>query len=264
MGLKILIIEDEPLSADKLERQLLSIDGTSEILAKLAGVTESVTFLQNNTPDLIFADVHLSDGISLEVFDRVQCDAPVIFTTAYDQYAIEAFKTNSIAYLLKPVSKSSLLQAIGKYRRLHGISLEREDEGRSGDGDINKLASLISRLKPTANFKQRFLVQSGNGNLHSFHLDDIGYFFADGKHTFLVSRDGKRFFCDNNISQLATLLDPARFYQINRKYIIEIGSIAEMVPYSKSRVKLTLSPATDEDVIVSVDRSPGFKAWLGK
>ena len=267
MGLRIHIIEDEPLAADKLTRQLLQIDDSHEILAVTPSVAESVRFLKQTSPDLILADIQLSDGISLEIFRLVSCDAPIIFVTAYDEYAIQAFQANGIAYLLKPVSKASLVQALNKYNRLGRVIVTDEAsavEGPNTGAAGLDLSTLLSQLKSGSAFKSRFLVQSGSGKLKSLQSDEIAYFFADGKHTFLVARDGHKFFSDSNISELSQILNPEFFFQVNRKYIIHIDSIEEMLPYSKSRVKLQLRPTTQDDVVVSVERSPHFKTWLGK
>jgi DNA-binding LytR/AlgR family response regulator len=252
MALKVFIIEDEELAVEKLTRQLNHVAPDIEILGSAASLQTAIDFLSAQSPDLIFSDIHLLDGLSFEIFEKMKTDIPVIFTTAYDQYAIKAFKTNSIDYLLKPVSKNALQEALTKFNRLNH---------KERSIDFSQLTQSFVLQKPE--YKNRFLVQSGD-LLKSVPVDEIAYFFADGKYAFMVTKAGNKHFSDSNITQLQAELDPKHFYRINRKYIIHIQSMNRLIQFSKSRVKIELIPPVDGDVIVSVDRASGFKQWLGK
>ncbi len=255
MGLKILIIEDESLAAEKLIRQLKKLDAGIEIMASVPSIASAMNFLEKEAPELIFSDIHLADGLSFQLFDRIKTDIPVIFTTAYDQYAIQAFKTNSIDYLLKPIRKKALEEALAKFERLNKDSATIP---------VDFAQMLHDFLPKDPAYKERFLVQVSGGRVKSIPVEEIAYFFADGKHTFIVTNEGRTHFSDLNISHLVPELNPKHFFQVNRKFIIHINSIREMVHYSKSRLKIELNPSADQEVIVSVERSPAFKKWLGK
>ncbi len=255
MSLKVLIIEDEELAVGKLKRQLNKIDIECDIVSILSTVTDAIQYLSNNKPDLILSDIHLSDGLSFKIFETTQTDIPIIFTTAYDQYVMESFKLNNIDYLLKPVTKVDLERALKKYQRLiQNNSINKLD--------FNQLIDKFS--EKNKNYKERFLVQIGGTKLKSISVENVAYFFADDKYTFLITRDNEKYICDHTITNLSQEVDPKQFYQVNRKYIIHISSIVQMIHYSKSRIKIDLNPPTPDDVIVSVERSPDFKKWLGK
>lgn len=253
--MKVLIIENESLAAEKLIRQLTRLDVEIEILEICPTISSAIDFFKTNIPELIFSDIDLDDGLSFQIFETIKTDIPIIFTTAYDQYAIETFKMNSIDYLLKPVSQNALEKAISKYQRLHSPSLKSEI-------DFAQLLDVFSKNKNS--YKERFLVQASGSKVLSIPVDEIAYFFAEGKHTFLMAKNGKKYFCDDNLTKLHDELNPKDFFQVNRKFIIHINSIQQMVQYSKSRLKIDLQPPTDMDVVVSVERSPQFKKWLGK
>ena len=255
MNFKILIIEDEPLAASKLKRHLRKIDESIEIVAVTESIVDSITALKAQQPDLILSDIQLSDGMSFEVFRRLQIDIPVIFVTAYDEYAIQAFKTNSIDYLLKPVSLTDLKAALDKFMRIHA---------KTPTPSKTNFEQLIEAMRAADNYKERFLVQSAGGKLRSLNIGEIAYCFSEDKYTFIVSVDGHKYISDHNLSTLEGLVDPKSFFRINRKYLISINAIESMVQFSRSRVKLELSPPAPDDVIVSVERSPEFKSWLGK
>lgn len=255
MALKVLIIEDEKLAADKLIRRLQQVDPGIKVTAVCQSVAESIKLLREEKFDLIFSDIHLSDGLSFRIFQETRIDTPVIFTTAYDQYAMEAFKTNSIDYLLKPIRKEALAEALHKYKRLH-------QSQPTADIDFGQL--IQSLQGETTSYKERFLVQAKGSELASIHVSDIAYFYADGKYTFIVTHEAKRYFSDNNISHLVAELDPKSFFQISRKFIVHINSIRRIIRYSKSRLKLELHPPTDLETLVSAERASEFKIWLGK
>ncbi len=255
MGTNILIIEDEPAAAEKLARQLQAIDSELSITGTCASIKEGIQFLKESSVDLILSDIHLADGLSFEIFRHLQTDIPIIFTTAYDQYAIEAFKTNSIDYLLKPIKKSSLFEALEKFKRLHPSNLPKTID----------FSSLIESLnKKPHEYKERFLLEAPNGELNTVQVAEIAYFCADGKYTFAICSNGRKYFTKDNISKLIEQLDPKDFFQLNRKFIAHIHCIEKIIKYSKSRLKLQLLPPTEIDVIISSDKTPGFKEWLGQ
>jgi DNA-binding LytR/AlgR family response regulator len=249
--MKVLIIEDENFAAEKLEMMLKEIDPTIEIIAKLGSIKESVKWLLQNSADLLFLDIQLSDGISFSIFDQVAVNTPVIFTTAYDQYAIKAFQLNSISYLLKPIRKSDLADSFQKFKNLKSaFSI-----------DFDALLSQIQGKQP--DFKKRFLIQIGE-KIRKVEVSEIAYFYAMEKGCFLRTFSGNNYPSEYTLDKLETLLDPAHFFRINRKYLVNMDAISNMVAWSRGRVKLELKPKTDEefDTIVSIDRSSDFKKWL--
>ena len=249
--MKVAIIEDEPLAADKLERQLLQIDDNIEVVAKIQSVQESSKWLANNTCDLLFLDIHLSDGLSFKIFDYTDITIPIIFTTAYDQYAIRAFKVNSVDYLLKPINKAELSGALEKFKSIHNKE-EVYD---------NQLSDILKSIKAPKTQLMRFMVSKGEKRL-IVKLNQVAYFFADGKYAFLTTHKGEQFIIEHTLEQLEELLNEEQFFRVNRKYITHIDSIESMLSYSKSRLKLNLNPPVEEDIIISTERTRKFKEWV--
>lgn len=249
--MNVLIIEDEIFAAEKLEQMLLEINPAINVLAKLGSINESVKWLLNNTSDLIFLDIQLSDGISFSIFEQVTINTPIIFTTAYDQYAIKAFQLNSISYLLKPIRKIELENSLKKYQLLKSaFSI-----------DFKMLLANIQGREPE--YKKRFLIQIGE-KIRKVELSEIAYFFVLEKAVYLRTFQRNSYPVDYTLDKLESLINPEKFFRINRKYIVSIDSISNMLAYSRSRVKLELKPKVDEelDTIVSIDRSSDFKKWL--
>jgi len=249
--MNILIIEDESLAADKLEMMLKEVDPSVNILAKLGSIKESVKWLFQHSADLIFLDIQLSDGISFSIFDQIAINTPVIFTTAYDQFAIKAFQVNSISYLLKPVRKSELAESLKKYQSLKSaFSI-----------DFDMLLANIRGKEP--DFKKRFLIQTGE-KIRKIEVSEIAYFYVLEKGVFLRTFQGNSYAVDYTLDKLETMLNPSAFFRINRKYFLNMDSITNMVAYSRGRVKLDLKPKPDDDsdTVVSIDRSADFKKWL--
>lgn len=250
--MKVLIIEDEKLAAEKLQHSLHEIDPTIEIIAILGSVRESVKWLLQNQADLIFLDIQLSDGISFTIFEQVQVNTPIIFTTAYDQYAIKAFQLNSISYLLKPIRKRELEESLKKYKSLKtafGI-----------DFDL-----LLSNIQGNVHeFKKRFLIQIGE-KIRKIEVTEIAYFYALEKAIFIKTFKGISYPIEYTLDKLESMLNPENFFRINRKYLVNMESISNMIAYSRGRVKLELAPTPDDnsDTIVSIDRSGDFKKWIG-
>ncbi len=252
--LNILIIEDEEPAAKRLQKMLLDIVPEATVLENIVSVSSALKwFRENPSPDLIISDIQLSDGLSFEIYKKIDLVCPVIFTTAYDQYAIEAFKVNSIDYLLKPIRKDELEKAVTKYKKINRSAAEPVI-------DINKLLQSFS--PGGTEYKKRFVVRYGE-HIKTINIEDVVYFYTEDKVNFLCTRDSRRFVIDFNLDTLESTLDPKTFFRINRQYIIGIHSIAEMLAYSKSRVLVKLNPSAKHETIVSTERSADFKHWLG-
>jgi len=249
--LKILIIEDEEPAAKRLFKLIKETEPDVQLLDTIVSVSGAINWLNtNDCPDIIFSDIQLSDGISFEIFKNTEINCPVIFITAYDQYAIDAFKVNSIDYLLKPVKKEELVSAILKFKKINA---------KAPVLDIDKLLQAYNN--PANNFKQRFVVRYGE-HLKTILTQDISYFNTEDKINFLTTKEGRRYAVDYNLDTLEALLDTKSFFRINRQFIISIASISEMFSYSKSRVLIKLNPPSKHETIVSTERSAQFKAWL--
>lgn len=246
-----LIIEDEALAAERLELMLAEVDPSIRVLAKLGSVKDSVKWLMQYQADIIFLDIQLSDGISFSIFEQVAVSTPVIFTTAYDLYAIKAFQVNSIAYLLKPIRKNDLAESMVKLRNLKSVF----------SIDFESLLSQIQGRQPE--FKKRFLIHVGE-KIKKIEVTDVAYFYVLEKGCYLRTFQGNSYQVEYTLDKLEALLDPSSFFRINRKYLVNMAAISNMVSYSRGRVKLELKPKADDDseTIVSIDRSTDFKKWL--
>jgi two-component system LytT family response regulator len=254
--MKILLIEDENAAARRLEKLLLEIAPESEIVGRLDSVEAAIEWFQANPqPELILLDIHLADGSSFEIFEHVKIKSPVIFTTAYDEYALQAFKVNAVDYLLKPIKTNELAAAIDKYKRVFQTA--------APSADYTNLLKTIRQQDGGQNYLRRMLIRFSN-SFRLVDMSDAAYFYTKDKITFLVTRStGKRFPVDYPLDKLEGLLDPSIFFRINRQFIIHVAAIKEMHPYSKSRVKVDLEPPTvDLETIVSTERSSEFKKWL--
>ncbi len=250
--MKYLIIEDEEPAALRLERMISEIDPDSHMEEHLVSVKSSISWLQqNHHPDLIMMDIQLADGNSFEIFKTIIPKCPVIFITAFDQFALQAFKVNSIDYLLKPVKMTELSHAIQKFK-------QHTSPGTSDFSQINKLVDFI---KTKQEFQKRILIRYAD-TIKAIEISDIAYFYTENKINFLCTFSKKTYPIDQNLDQIESLVDHAIFFRINRQFIVNIKAIANMVSYSKSRVKLELNPHTLIETIVSTERSPNFKNWL--
>jgi two-component system, LytTR family, response regulator len=254
--MKVLIIEDERIAADRLEKLLLASKNSVEILDRLDTIKSTVLYLEENkTPDLVFMDIQLADGLAFDIFDQVQVKCPVIFTTSYDQYAIRAFKVNSIDYLLKPLDQGELYNAINKYNFLNTIP-------EKNSFDPGALQEAIRMLKGKS-YKERFMVKTGE-HIKSVSVQEICHFVSMEKATFAHTGDNRRYLLDHTLDQLTELLDPKQFFRINRKYIVSIDGFTDIVSYSNSRLRLILKRDKAMDAIVSRERVQDFKAWLDR
>jgi DNA-binding LytR/AlgR family response regulator len=256
--MRVLIIEDEPLAAARLEELVTGCDPEVTIAGRCDSVKESVRWLSSNEhPDLLLLDVQLGDGLSFEIFDQVEVVCPVIFTTAYDAYALDAFRLNSISYLLKPVKQDELKAAIEKYK----ASPYFRDMPASGRQQ--QLAMDMVRQLFTSQHKKRFLVKTGQ-HIRSIATDDIMCFHSLEKATYATVRGGRTVCLDYTLEQLEGLIDPERFFRVSRRYIVSFEAIDDIIAYSGSRLRLKIKHSTDEDIFVSRERVQPFKGWLNR
>jgi len=253
--MKVLIIEDEQIAADKLTNLIHQYDPKIEILEQFDTVEDTVDWLkQNEAPDLLFLDIHLADGSSFEIFDQFEVNCPVIFTTAYDQYAIQAFKIKSVDYLLKPVKFEDLEAALKKYKEIF-----ESTPTESFSADMQKLAQLIQNQQKE--YKSRFLIKVGN-IIKTISVNDIAYFQFEDRATLLVTKDNHRYPVNNTLDELEELINPNQFTRANRQFIISIDAIQKIHPYFKGRLKIDLTPKQNVDLVISAEKSKGFKEWL--
>ncbi len=249
--MKLLIIEDEPASAQRLKKLATEIEPGIEVLEILDSISSSVEWFKTHTePDLVLSDIHLADGLSFEIFKQIQVACPVIFTTAYDQYAIQAFKVNSVDYLLKPIKKDELAEAIKKFKKM---------QPAAPSVDLAQLMSLMG--KEEKEYLRRIVIRLGQ-QIKVVEIKDVAYFYIDEKIVFAVTFNKDRYPMDLSLDQLEKQLDPERFFRINRGFIISLESIETMITYSKARIKIKLKPACELESITSTERSAEFRDWL--
>ena len=252
--MEAIIIEDEKLAARRLEMLLSKVAPEVGIKTILSSIEEAVQYLKQEQPDLIFLDINLSDGSSFSIFDKVKVKSAIIFTTAYDEYALQAFKVNSIDYLLKPIEEEDLINGLKKFR-----DLQRTD-GRAAS-DFDRMLAAIRNRKIL--YKQRFLLSFGS-KIKTIKTENSAYFYADSKAVFLVEKSGQKYVLDETLDQLQDTLDPTFFFRVNRGFLVGIDAIEQMYSYSRSRIKINLKPAAPKDCVVSTEKTPDFKVWLGQ
>ena len=256
--MNILIVEDEELAVKKLQKTLLSIDKFAEIVGVTDSIKSTVDYLKNNpSPDLILMDIELADGQSFEVFNLVQVKGPVIFITSYDEFALKAFKVNSVDYLLKPVQKEELEAALNKYKQL-----KSSGNGKDNSDINNLIKELQSKLQPKE-YRKRFLVKQAQ-KLVSIEVEDIAYFYSDGRLNFFKTTDNRKFVVDYTMDELEEMLDPERYFRISRSFYVSINSIDQIHDYFGNRLLLHLTPALDKEALVSREKVMDFKKWMGK
>jgi two-component system response regulator LytT len=252
--MRILIIEDEAPAASRLTKLLKSIHDEIEVVGKLDSVEAGVRFLRTGESiDLIFMDIQLADGLSFDIFQQTQVKAPVIFTTAFDQYTLKAFKVNSIDYLLKPIDEKELEQAVEKYRQLYA----QKEVGLS-----DKIIRLVQEMN-SSRFRERLLIKRGQ-QLSYLKTEMTAYCYADGKLCYAVDFSNNKYLLESNLSQLEEQLQPNKFYRINRHLLVNIDAINKVHTWLGGRLKLELSPGTTAETVVSRERVNGFKEWLGQ
>lgn len=254
--MRILIIEDEKPAADKLKMLLAKYNSNFEIVEWIDTVKDSVEWLKLHIDDvdLIFMDIRLTDGLSLEIFDQVNVKKPVIFTTAYNEYALDAFKVNSIDYLLKPVMYSDLENSLKK--------LDNLKEHLSGSKPIPDYSQLLNALNQNQKtYKQRFMVKMGE-HINTVQTNDVACLYSEGRIVFLVNNEGRKFIIDYKMEELEEILDPKTFLRTNRSFILNIHEIKDVVMYSKSRYLVKLKQEIDKEIFVSRDKLKAFKDWF--
>ncbi|MFD1874965.1 LytR/AlgR family response regulator transcription factor [Hymenobacter bucti] len=284
-----LVVEDEPLAARRLTSLLQKHAAPVTILGPAESVAQAVALLQAGpAPDVLFLDIHLADGLSFELFEQVAVTCPVIFTTAYDQYALRAFKVNSVDYLLKPIDEEELRLAIVKLRqrlaetaRLAAESPDFSTKGSVSSTKVNSenaatpvldaatLAALLQQLRqpaPVASYKAQFVVRVGE-HLKVVPVEQVAYFFSLEKTTLLQSTDGRKYVVDYTMEQLESLLDPTHFFRLNRAYLARQAAIHDIIHYTNSRLQTILRPAPPESegpILVSREKVSVFKSWLDR
>jgi DNA-binding LytR/AlgR family response regulator len=253
--MKILIIEDEPQAARRLESLLLELEPDSKVIAHLDSVKNaSQYFINNPPPDLTMMDIQLADGLSFDIFTKCEVRSPVIFTTAYNEYALKAFKVNSIDYILKPIDKDELRQSLYKFKTLR-------DKSSPEPLLLENLQEAMRML--TKKYKSRFMIKVGE-HLKTVEVENILYFNSQDRTTFCCSIDNRKLILDYTLEDLEEMVDPAIFFRINRKYLVSPGCIIDIIQFTNSRLKLILKNCSDSDVIVAREKVQEFKSWLDR
>jgi len=254
--MQILIVEDEELAVKKLQKTLLSVHESARVTGVTDSIKSTVEWLQDNpAPDLILMDIELADGQSFEIFNLTEVKSPVIFTTSYDEYALKAFKVNSVDYLLKPIQKEELQAALNKFQKIKG----------NGSNDINMdvlIKELQQKLQPKE-YRKRFLVKHGQ-KLVSVEIDEIAYFYSDGRLNFFKTYDNRKFVVDYTMDELEDMLEPVKYFRISRSFYVAANCIDKIDDYFGNRLILQLKPAVDKEALVSREKVTEFKKWMGK
>jgi len=254
--MNILIVEDEELAVKKLQKTLAAADETAKVIGVSDSIKSTVEWLrQNPQPDLILMDIELADGQSFEIFNLTEVKSPVIFTTSYDEYALKAFKVNSVDYLLKPIQKEELEAALNKFRKLKG-------ENRTDLSIDNLVRELQQKLQPKE-FRKRFLVKHAQ-KLVSIEVEEIAYFYSDGRLNFFKTEDNKKYVVDYTMDELEEMLDPEKYFRISRSFYVSVNCIDKIEDYFGNRLILQLKPAVDKEALVSREKVTDFKKWMGK
>ena len=251
--MQVMIVEDEKLLAKRLQNILQTVEPTAKVVAVTHSVEESVEWLQlNKAPDLILMDIELADGQSFDIFQKVEVESPVIFTTAYDEYAIKAFKVNSIDYLLKPIKEEELTAALAKLKRSKQVPVSES---------IDALLSALTEMHGKKDFRSRFLVKQGQ-KMISIDVGDIAYIFSENGFSFLRTKDNQKYILDYSMDELENELSPKIFFRANRQYILSQHSITAIHPWFNQKLKVEVKPETDEHIIISRDKANAFKTWM--
>lgn len=253
--MNVLIVEDEPLAAQRLETLVKELIPGVTVVDKIDSVKKSVQWLKKNPqPDLILLDIQLADGISFQIFEQHEVKSPVIFTTAYDEYALKAFKVNSIDYILKPVDKAELSQAL---RKLDGLKVSQPSQ----EDLMKNITQAMSML--TKKYKERFVIKVGE-HLKTIDVKNVLYFYSLDKTTFCHTTENRNHILDFTLEQLEALVDPNEYFRVNRKYLVRGDSLQDIISYTNSRLKLVLKNSQDNDVIVARERVQDFRTWLDR
>ena len=249
--MKVLIIEDEKVAANNLEKMLHKIDEKIFVQDKIDSIESAVKWLHNNKSDLIFLDIHLADGLCFKIFEQIKIKTPIIFTTAYDQYAIKAFKVNSIDYLLKPIEIQELEQSLEKFKELNQVQ----------NANTIDFDALINFYNKNIEYQERFIVRYAQ-KIKSIKTNDIAYFYINAENVFICTKDNNSYSIDYSLDKLENIINPKDFFRVNRQFIVNISSIENMYSLSKSRIKIELKPKPDNEIIVSYNRMSDFRKWL--
>ncbi len=250
--MNVIIIEDEKPAARRLNRMLSVLN--IEVKTMLHSVEESINWFQDNKhPDLIFLDIQLSDGLSFEIFEEIEVKSAIIFTTAYDEYALKAFKLNSIDYLLKPLDEDELMVAVAKFKENH----PKQSDIQVNIDDIRKL--LINPVD--RKFKKRFTIKVGQ-HIKIIHVDEIECFYSENKSTYIHTNTNRNYLIDYSLEHWQEQLNPEQFFRVNRTFIIHMNAIKDIISYTNSRLKLVLHSYTETEIIVSRERVKEFKNWI--
>ena len=256
--MKILIVEDENLAARKLKKMVTDIDPSVEIVGMTDSIESSVNWLiSNKHPDLILMDIELADGQSFEIFNQTEVHSTIIFTTAYDEYALKAFKVNSIDYLLKPIRSEDLEKALEKFR-----ALQANHKSAESNTNIERLLVELRQTQANKSYRDRFLVKQGQRFI-TIEATEVAFFFAEDRVNFIKTKAGQKFIVDYTLDELEGQLDPSVFFRLNRQFIAHVKSIESVHPYFNSKLKIHLKPASEEEVLVSREKAADFKEWLG-
>jgi DNA-binding LytR/AlgR family response regulator len=254
--MKILIIEDEELAVKKLQKTLSAVNTSANIVGITDSIKSSVAWLQDNPqPDLILMDIELADGQSFEIFNLTEVKSPVIFTTSYDEFALKAFKVNSIDYLLKPIQKEELQAALAKFEKVKPTS--------NTDINIESLVKELQQKLQPKEYRKRFLVKHGQ-KLVSVEIDEVAYFYSDGRLNFFKTTDNKKFVVDYTMDELEEMLDAEKYFRISRSFYVSVNSIDKIDDYFGNRLILSLKPSVDKEALVSREKVTDFKKWMGK
>lgn len=250
--MRVLIIEDESAAARRLAKLIQEVEPAAEIIGQLDSVESAVKWHeQNNAPDLYFLDIQLADGLSFELVSQLQIKQPIIFTTAYDEYAVKAFKVNSIDYLLKPIDKLELSDAIQKYKS----SLSTKP---------SELHALVNELLAARKqYRERFLVRKGDSFVPLL-ADEIAYFYAEEKVVFAKSKQNQRYLIEFTLDQLESSLNPSLFYRANRQFMLALDAVKRVSNHFNGKLKVIVEPGFEEEILISREKASAFKSWLGK
>jgi len=249
--MNFLIIEDEEQAAKRLIRLIKKVESQVFIHGPLESISESIQWIESNpSPDLIFMDIHLADGLSFDLLEKIRMDAPIIFTTAYDQYAIRAFRFNSVHYLLKPIEEEQLSDALGKFHN-------------SRIGNLDGAQTNLIREDIGSRFKKRFVSRIGD-KIEIIPTQEIQFFYSENKGTYAKTSAGKNYLIDQSLEDVENMLNPGEFFRLNRKYMTQLNSVKEIRSYSNGRIRVELLGCDDRDIVLSREKTRAFKEWIDK
>lgn len=248
----VLVIEDEHFAAQKLIRLVQKLRSDYTLNTVVDSVEGAANYLKTNSPDLIFCDIHLADGSSFAIFEMVEVNSPIIFTTAYNQYALQAFKVNSIDYLLKPIQEAELEKALLKFE---------SQVPQKPAFNLTELANLLQQNSTENDFAERLMVFEGT-KIKSVEVEQIALIYTENKTSFIVYKNGNQYTVNHTLDALEQRLNPKQFFRVNRQFIVNYTAIEHMLPASKGRLEIITAPKFNQEIVVSTERSPKFKKWI--